>query len=59
MSLEDREYTLNDISGVLKLFFDELPEPLCTWESFSVFVDIQRLLFHFYCFILLIRNLFV
>lgn len=33
---------INDISGVLKLFFRELPEPLFTHELYHGFIEAAR-----------------
>lgn len=36
---EENLSDINDISGVLKLWFRELPEPLLTWDLYHGFIE--------------------
>lgn len=39
ISLEQE--STHDVGGLFKLFLRRLPEPLCTFELYSTFVDLQ------------------
>ena len=39
MLSEENLSDINDISGVLKLWFREMPEPLLTWDLYHAFIE--------------------
>ena len=43
LNSDDNLTDINDISGVLKLFFRELPEPLFTYDLYNGFIDAAKI----------------
>jgi RhoGAP domain len=50
VALEAVTMNPHTVAGLLKQFFRELPEPLCTFELFDAYLETQRMLVVVCCF---------